>query len=131
MLVLNPNLNEVIFMLGNVYYFSGQLEQAKQAYHTLSQRTPTDVRVWNNLGETCFHLKQYQEAIQHLSKTVSMSPGLLPVYMRLAECYDRTGNTGSARKLLEDLAKKDLPASDRQAIVAGIAQLGKKDKTTA
>jgi tetratricopeptide (TPR) repeat protein len=126
MLVLDNNLHEAYFTLGNVYFISKQYELAQQTYAIFTQRAPQDARGWNNLGEASFFLKNYSAAVAQLSKAVECNPTMLNPQLRLAECLERCGQVDKAQLLLTNLLKTNLPDQIRTSIVTALNQLANK-----
>jgi tetratricopeptide (TPR) repeat protein len=123
MLQIDPSLTDPLFALGNAYYFLNDFESARSAYYQLAQQIPHDARAWNNLGETCYQLQQFEAAVQFLGKAVALNPQLFNAQLRVAESLSRIGRSDEAKRVLEQLANANVPQEIKNAAKLGLAQL--------
>jgi tetratricopeptide (TPR) repeat protein len=60
------------FILGNVYYSSGDTAQAEGSYRRAVERYPTFLRAWSNLGVIYYTTGRYPDAVRCFSKCVTL-----------------------------------------------------------
>ena len=85
--------------LGQLYYQSGQLPEALQAYSESQRLAPRDVRVYQDLATLYNGQSNFAEASKALEKAVAMAPDRprfrqiacrqLPVYRTLCRSRER------------------------------------------
>ena len=124
MLTINPDLPEALFALGNAYFFMKDFENARVSYYHMTQKFPQDARIWNNLGESCFLLGQFEESVQCFNKTLALNPNLFNTRLRMAEALSRVGKDDEAKKTLEFLlVHEGIPESIKSGARLGLSQL--------
>jgi len=85
--------------LGNLYYQTGELGLAKEAYEEILDRSPNDIGALENLGVTLELMGDYKGAAQSWTKSLSLS-GNITTVIRLVDIieehipdqYDRVGD---------------------------------------
>jgi tetratricopeptide (TPR) repeat protein len=68
---LNGNYSEAQFNLGNMYFYSGKLEDAAKCFKVVIEINPLDEEAYNNLGvvyETCGEIELAIEYYQISAK---------------------------------------------------------------
>jgi hypothetical protein len=62
------------FKAANKYYLSKQYEEAEKLYLLVIRKDRKNVNALYNLGNTCFHLKKYPEALLYYEKAKKLNP---------------------------------------------------------
>ncbi|MBN2315394.1 MAG: tetratricopeptide repeat protein, partial [Sedimentisphaerales bacterium] len=79
-LELNPNNAEAHLKLGFLFYNVKQKHQEGMAhYRTALQLNPDDPRIHHDLGMALFHQRQFDQAVDHLSKALERMPNGIDV----------------------------------------------------
>lgn len=83
-------------LLGNLYYQTGQLALAKEAYESILEQSPNDLGALENLGVTLELMRDYEGAARTWTKSLSLSGNISIVISlvdmieaHLPEQYDR------------------------------------------
>ena len=64
----------VLYNLGLVYTQQNRLQEARQAFMKSLDMDPNNAEVLFKLGNTCFQLESYREAIPHYQKALTIAP---------------------------------------------------------
>lgn len=78
------------FLLGNLYFQSGQEQAAAQAYRIALDKFPDFVRARDNLGLLLVSQGRYEEAQPLLAKVIALGGGTGRTYGLLGYCYLET-----------------------------------------
>ena len=84
------------FILGNVYYATGQIDKAESSYQSALKRYPTFLRGWSNLGVLYYSTDKFADAIPCFSKSVTLGDRDPMTFGLLGYCLERTGNVVAA-----------------------------------
>ncbi len=84
------------FILGNAYYGAGEAEVAEKHYRSAVKRYPTFLRAWTNLGVLYYSAQRYPEAIDALTKAISLGDRDASTAGLLAFCLEKTGDPVAA-----------------------------------
>ena len=84
------------FILGNTYYSLDKKEKAEELYRRAIKRYPTFLRAWNNCGVICYSQERFPEAIECLTKVISLGDRESSTYGLLGYCLERTHDPISA-----------------------------------
>jgi tetratricopeptide (TPR) repeat protein len=79
-----------VFKKADSIFNSQNYALAKTEYENILKTDPGTALAWNRLGFSCYNLNQYDEAIKHFTKSLSLNPSdqLKPfVLIRLAKSY--------------------------------------------
>lgn len=127
---LNPNSRDGWFNLGNAYFCLKDYITAEKIYRELAAERPTDARVIYNLGEVYWMKKDYQQALSFYEKAVELQTTAPGVYIRIAGCHDKLGDTPKAITLINEyLAKPNLPLDMKIAADNALRLLKSKQHT--
>lgn len=126
LLALNPAVHEAVFLIGNAFYFKGDVPQAIVAYEEFLRRVPGDVRGMNNLAEVYYKNKRFDKAGQLYAQVLKQKPEMVTVHIRLAECLANLGKPDLARERLAGLLKNKLPTELATNIKMAIADIDKR-----
>lgn len=100
-LKLNPRHMNFYKTRAQVFITLAQLDpnMMKEAERTLTaaiEKSPTDAKLWYNLGVVQHSLNKTDEAIGTLEKTITLKPNYGSARYQLAQLYERTGNPWAA-----------------------------------
>jgi O-antigen ligase len=102
------------------------LSEAETSLKSAINRSPTDAKLWFNLGVVQFSMENYQDASLSLEKTISLKPDYASARIQLAQIYEVLNNQQKAvehyQYVLENLDPKDaraLNAIDRISTSSG------------
>lgn len=79
-----------VFRKADSIFNSQNYAFAKTEYENIFKTDPGTALAWNRLGFSCYNLNQYDEAIQHFTKSLSLNPNdqIKPIVLiRLAKSY--------------------------------------------
>ncbi|HEY9155481.1 MAG TPA: tetratricopeptide repeat protein [Opitutaceae bacterium] len=79
-------------LLGNIYYTSGAQDKAEASYLKATERYPTFLRAWVDLGVLYYGQKRYEKAIPCYTKAVTLGAREATTFGALAECLEKTGD---------------------------------------
>ena len=88
------SFGSVLYNLGLVYLQQARLEDAKQAFMKSLDVEPNNAEVWFKLGNTCFQLESYREAIPHYQKALAISPGFEDAANNISVALNHVNNQG-------------------------------------
>lgn len=71
---IDPYHYDANMVLASLYYNSKKYKDAKEIYEKLSKVYTNNVDVWNNLGITCYQLKEYDNAEKAFLKALEIDP---------------------------------------------------------
>ncbi|KAL4449920.1 hypothetical protein ABPG74_015039 [Tetrahymena malaccensis] len=106
----NKQINQEVqkmFQTGCELLKAGQPVQAIHIFNQVILHEPKYQAVYNNLGLACLHLKQYNEAIQHLEEAVKLNKLDYGAHNNLGLAYASSGDLQKALIIFEELIKKD------------------------
>lgn len=86
----------------NQYNQAGETEKAMQAYRTQIERNPENATYRYNYGSLLLQEKQYEDAVEQLSKAVELEPGNAKAQYNLGAAY-----TNRARDVQDSLSTVD------------------------
>jgi len=103
---IDPTNPEVYNDLGNAYFATMQIDQARALYGKTLELAPDHAWAMNNLGYTYFASKAYETAVQWFQRALAEEPSHLFARMNLAVTYHNMGAYDAAirelKRLLED-----------------------------
>jgi len=97
----DPPAARVWFNLANLRLADGDLDDAATLYRAALARAPRDARIHLNLGIVLQRQRRLTEAERHYEAAIRFDPGHGEAYRALAALLLRRGDTGAARRLLE------------------------------
>jgi tetratricopeptide (TPR) repeat protein len=122
----------VAFTLGNVFSYQGKNQAALERYRACAELNPGFGPVWQNLGKTCFDLKQYSRAGEHFFKAWQTGTPKDPkLRYHAAVAWMLAGENRKALAHLESLVSGDAGRPEKQWIEALLKvslDLGRDDK---
>lgn len=83
-------------ILGNAYHAAGRAKDAEKNFRSAVTRYPTFLRAWNNLGVLYYGESRFAEAVDCLSRCVSLGDRDPVTFGLLGYSLDRTGNAVAA-----------------------------------
>jgi len=125
---LNPTNPEHHFNLANAYFLDKKYTVALPIYQHLTQQNPQDIRSWYNMGETCLHLNKPQEALTAFERIQDRTTEFPHLPIRIAACYEKTGNPLRSKQLLEQLLVSPAPDNVKGMARGLITQLNEAYK---
>ncbi len=125
----------VAFTLGNVLSYQGKKQAAIERYRACAELNPGFGPVWQNLGKTCFDLKQYSRAGEHFFKAWQTGAPKDPkLRHHAAVAWMLAGENQKALAHLEYLVSGDAGRPQKQWIEALLKvslDLGRDEKAVA
>jgi tetratricopeptide (TPR) repeat protein len=97
----DPPVARVWFNLANLRLADGDLEEAETLYRAALDRAPRDAGIHLNLGIVLQRQRRLTEAETHYEAAIRFDPGHAEARRALAALLLRQGQTGRARRLLE------------------------------
>jgi tetratricopeptide (TPR) repeat protein len=82
----------------------GKLEQAESDLQHALEIAPADAEAANNLGTVRIRLKDYNGAVESLTRAVELNPSLIKAHANLAQAYQRSGHAIEAQHESERVA---------------------------
>ena len=93
------------------------LEYAEETLLVALDRSPTDAKLWYNLGVVQNGLEKTDAAREALEKTVALKPNYGSARIQLGQLYEATGATASALEQYT-FVLEELNAQDERALEA-------------
>lgn len=84
------------FILGNIYYSAGKIDEAERSYRNATNRFPSFLRAWNNLGVLYYSANRYEEAVPCFSRSVVLGDKDPMTLGLLGYCLERIDDVVSA-----------------------------------
>ncbi len=126
MLVHTPDFPLLHLNLGEMFWRSGRVEEAKRHYGRALESDPNYAKAHNNLGVLLWSTRQPRKAIEHLSRAVEIEPELAEPHRNLGIAFNGIGRFERAIRELERALAID--AKDGQthcAYALSLGQLGR------
>lgn len=79
---------DIAFNLGNCYYLSGELQDAKRRFEQVTGAEPDRTKAWYNLGLTLIDLGKAEKALECLEKALAFDPFDTEVIYSLGYVFD-------------------------------------------
>ncbi len=115
-LEINPHNEEARFNLANCYFMTKQFDNAALIYEQTLKANPQDAKTLYNLAETHFSAGKPREALACFTRIKNI-PGISQnVFLRIARCHEKLGNTRLAKNTLDELLQHNIPTENRQQI---------------
>jgi len=130
---LDPNHDGAYQYIGDFFYTKGEMDKAVRAYENLVRINPESARYHYLLGKTYDRMMRNDDALQHLYKTIVLSPAIEDAYPPLFKILKMKAlqNPGDAdtRMILGRVYKlhRDLNDAKNQFAVAVQLQPGARD----
>lgn len=86
---------------GDVFFGSGQYQQAAERYAQALAAGDRDVNTYNSLGLTLQYLGRPGEALQVLNEGVALDPGYQRIWLTLGFVHAQVGHVDQANEALE------------------------------
>jgi TolB-like protein/class 3 adenylate cyclase/Tfp pilus assembly protein PilF len=118
-LALDPSIVEAYLVMGSVYRGFGQFEKSNQLIDKAIRLSPRDQAIfywYKEKADTCFALKQYDQAIEWARRSTTIDPSLSATNRTLIAALALTGRAAEAREALQRYLA--LPNSDLRTIAA-------------
>ncbi len=81
-----------LFSKGEGYYQNHEFDRAKECFKELLGSDPGNLQAKLFLANSCFFLKQYEEAIPHFEEYTQIKTTNPYAFLKLGVCYAKTGN---------------------------------------
>jgi tetratricopeptide (TPR) repeat protein len=117
---LAPDRAEVDFNLALLYWRSGDIGKAKQAYRTGLALSPNDPAALQNYASLLIKTGENEKAVAPLLALKNVSGLALPARVSLIECYLKTDNREAAEHELDDLLRSSLAGPAEQTKLAAV-----------
>jgi tetratricopeptide (TPR) repeat protein len=106
---------------GNSYYYSGNFQEAKKSYERAVEAEPYNAVAWANLGLVSIALEDYEAAIRHYKKAMSIDRGTPDFYLaKLGIANYRLGRYNEALDLLLQALKENPNSVDVLVLLGAI-----------
>ncbi|MDR3551302.1 MAG: tetratricopeptide repeat protein, partial [Candidatus Babeliales bacterium] len=123
-LELNRDYPEARFNLANAYFLTEKYEQSLAEYDKILATSGNEYRVWFNKGEAHLKLNQIGNALTCFEKVRPMRDQLPHLALRLATCYEKTGQMPQAKQELLTVANNNnAPENVRSIAKSYLAQI--------
>lgn len=110
-----PDFDRVLLGLGNAYYRSGKLLEAKECFDRILQRNPESKEAWHNLGALSGYLREdiegehpYDHAEYCIERAISLDPNFATAFHSLGNVYKNQGQIEKAIDAYSKAAELDL-----------------------
>lgn len=114
---LAPDTPDAYNNLGVALTLTQQYKAAEGAYQKAIQLNPEHLPAWKNLAQIYLQQEEREvEGAQILAALVQVNPQDVEVLMMLAGCYEKVGDTDSAKTLWQEVLK--LQPDCREALIA-------------
>ena len=103
-----PRYPKVHYYIARTYFLEGGRENLNKALKetaTESQLNPLLPEVYQLSGEIYFSLKKYMLCAQVFQKAIELLPDDSELYLRVAECYRRSGHLNLALQMLKSISQ--------------------------
>ncbi len=117
---LAPNRAEVDFNLAPLYWRTGDIAKAKQAYRAGLAISSNDPDALQNYASLLMKTGENDKAIAPLLALKNVAGVALPARVSLIECYLKTENRPGAERELDDLLRSSLAGPAEQTKVAAV-----------
>ena len=97
-LKIDPTNENGYFNRSIAYYTMGQIDNALGDYNEYLKYQPNNANVWYESGMILRAKGQNQEAIERLTRAITLNPGLGIAYIERARAYGQSGNKLLARQ---------------------------------
>jgi tetratricopeptide (TPR) repeat protein len=125
-LAIDPELAKTHFFLGTALKSLGQYDEALAHLRTAASKYPRDRVVLNQLGRVLFLKRQYEPAVDALTRVLAIDPEDLQAHYNLMLCYRGLGNAELAARE-ETLYRRFKADESSQAITGPYRQLHPDD----
>lgn len=98
------------------FYQNGEYSRAIEAFRTAVAKEPGFVDAYYNLGAIYEYLKSYQSAISCFSKINQLQPKDTETVLKLAELYNKVGNSDKALFFIDKIPEDDQFYSKAKAL---------------
>jgi tetratricopeptide (TPR) repeat protein len=88
---INPGHLRALNNLGNIYFRTGNLDQAAAAYEQILRRDADHVGALITLGQVYLSQQRTEEAVEVLQRVIAQNEGQIAAHQGLAEAYKRLG----------------------------------------
>ncbi|MBN1870748.1 MAG: tetratricopeptide repeat protein [Candidatus Omnitrophica bacterium] len=95
------------YNLGNLYYYSGRIDEAVRSYEEALKIDPGYLAAYNNLGTAYYALGKKNEAMAAYEQALSMDPDDVEATNNLGVVYKDLGKTEEALRLYNKALKID------------------------
>ena len=120
-LALAPNNPQSVKLLGRLALERGEPEAALTHYKNALALNPNQGDAYCGIGNALKELGRQQEAIEAYSRSIELDPSRPGFCLNLADCK-KFGPDDRHLALMESMAAKELPASDRMVLDFALAK---------
>ena len=118
-----PNGYEICFEYASVQCMRSNFKEAQELYKRAYALKQDDANLLFNLGESYWADQQYHEALAWFKKAEERHVQNPALAIRLAGCYEKTGNRAQARAILEEFLKQNPPVDLKKAAQGALTKL--------
>ena len=94
---INPGNVDVLYNLGNFYFFQHNLEKAKSTFESLIDNDPENAEACHNLGSVLKKMGDLETAKKLYQKALNINPDLAVAYYNLGSIFGEQGNPEQAK----------------------------------
>jgi len=102
----DPDLPDIYFLRGRLFFELHQLDKAEAAYQHALSLQPEYPGIWHNLGNVYYRRKQFQQALTHYHRETRLHPAPRP-WHAMGGAYWKLGQLDSARWAYEQATTLD------------------------
>ncbi len=99
--------NDFIENMSNSYVLSGQGEKGIELMKKLLEKRPADLVLLNNIADTYYRLKKYQEAMDHWDKMLFYDKQNARALYMIGMCYQKKGDRAKGEALCDKAIEMD------------------------
>ena len=121
--LLQPDDIEIWTLLGDAYFFTGEIEKAELYFSDVVKAQPTSASALFDLGELQLSMGRTNQAIESLLKAKELSQNNARFTFKLAQAYQQAQQTPKALEIIVKLLEQDQNSSylyQQQGILLGV-----------
>ncbi|WP_263359226.1 tetratricopeptide repeat protein [Acidicapsa ligni] len=126
-LTINPKIPEAHFLLGQIYFSVGNLDQALDEFQHETKINPMYGPAYDRLGDTLLQKNQFEKAQDALNRAILLEPDMTGPYILLGQVLLKRDNPATAAIYLKRAVQMD-PGNQMSHFFLGQAyrDMGKK-----
>lgn len=122
---IEPDNVDAAWDLGNVYFETGEYENAIAHYEMVLEKITDNSIMYFQTAAACEAADELDKALSYHLKAISYNPNFYPSYKKLGILFSARGDKESAIEYFEDYLKYDLPKDEVETIKGVLENLKK------
>lgn len=122
---IEPDNVDAAWDLGNVYFETGEYENAISHYEMVLEKITDNSVMYFQTAAACEAADELDKALSYHLKAISYNPNFYPSYKKLGILFSARGDKESAIEYFEDYLKYDLPKDEVETIKGVLENLKK------